>query len=133
VAQTVFIDLARKAGSLPGDVGLAGWLHHHTCYTAATAVRTERRRQTREQTDMEMRALDDNTRPEWEEVAPYQGECQSPVRGWRGEIAERQATRRGVGSGARKPAGRKPLPCLEQAGGARGKAGAWALRGAAPG
>ena len=26
VAQTLFIDLARKAGSLPGDVGLAGWL-----------------------------------------------------------------------------------------------------------
>ena len=71
VAQTVFIDLARKAGSLPGDVGLAGWLHHHTCYTAAKAVRTERRRKTREETAMEMRALDDNTRPEWEQVAPY--------------------------------------------------------------
>jgi DNA-directed RNA polymerase specialized sigma24 family protein len=28
VAQTVFIELVRKAGSLPGDVGLAGWLHH---------------------------------------------------------------------------------------------------------
>src|ERR1017187_6043561 len=71
VAQTVFIDLARKAGSLPDDVGLAGWLHRHTCYTGATAVRTERRRQTREQTAMEMRALDDDTRPPWEQVAPY--------------------------------------------------------------
>jgi RNA polymerase sigma factor (sigma-70 family) len=71
VAQTVFIDLARKAGSVPGGVGLAGWLHRHTCYTVTKAVRTEQRRQSREQTAMEMRALDDNTRPEWEQVAPY--------------------------------------------------------------
>ena len=71
VTQTVFIDLARKAGSLPDDVALPGWLHRHTCYTATKAVRTERRRQSREQTAMEMRALDDNTRPEWEQVAPY--------------------------------------------------------------
>ncbi len=71
VTQTVFIDLARKAVELPRDVVLAGWLHRHTCYTAATAVRTERRRQTREHAAMEMRALDDNTRPEWEQVAPY--------------------------------------------------------------
>ena len=71
VTQTVFIDLARKAGSLPDDVALPGWLHRHTCYTATKAVRTERRRQSREQTAMEMRALDDNTRQEWEQVAPY--------------------------------------------------------------
>jgi len=71
VAQTVFIDLARKAGSLPDDVALPGWLHRHTCYTATKAVRTERRRQGREQTAMEMRALDDDTRPAWEQVAPY--------------------------------------------------------------
>ena len=71
VTQTVFIDLARKAGDLPRDVVLSGWLHRHTCYTAATAVRTERRRQIREHTAMEMKALDDNTRPEWEQVAPY--------------------------------------------------------------
>ena len=71
VTQTVFIDLARKAPSLPRNVVLAGWLHRHTCYTAATAVRTERRRQTREQTAMEMRALDDNTQPPWELIAPF--------------------------------------------------------------
>ena len=71
VTQTVFIDLARQAGKLSCDVALAGWLHRHTCYTAAKAVRTERRRQSREHTAMEMRALDDNTRPEWEQVAPY--------------------------------------------------------------
>src|SRR2546428_11175757 len=50
VTQMVFIDLARKAPSLPSNVMLAGWLHRHTCYPAAKAVRTERRRKTREQT-----------------------------------------------------------------------------------
>jgi RNA polymerase sigma factor (sigma-70 family) len=67
----VFIDLARQAGSLPRDVVLSGWLHRHTCYTAAKAVRTEQRRQNREHTAMEMQALDDNSHPEWEQVAPY--------------------------------------------------------------
>src|SRR6266480_1882629 len=37
VTQMVFIDLARKARNLPRDVLLAGWLHRHTCYTAAKA------------------------------------------------------------------------------------------------
>jgi RNA polymerase sigma factor (sigma-70 family) len=71
VTQTVFIDLARKARNLPRGVVLAGWLHRHTCYTAATAVRTERRRRDREQAATEMRTLDDNTRPPWELIAPY--------------------------------------------------------------
>src|SRR5204863_9089118 len=34
-------------------------------------VRTERRRRTREQTAMEMRALDDNTESQWERIAPH--------------------------------------------------------------
>jgi RNA polymerase sigma factor (sigma-70 family) len=71
VTQTVFVDLARKARSLPRDVILAGWLYRHAWFTAAKMVRTERRRQTREQTAMEMRALDDNTGSPWDEVAPH--------------------------------------------------------------
>jgi RNA polymerase sigma factor (sigma-70 family) len=71
VTQGVFMDLARKAWRLPRDVLLAGWLHRHACYLAANAVRTERRRRTREQTAMEMRALDDNTEPPWERIAPH--------------------------------------------------------------
>src|SRR5437660_1828492 len=71
VTQVVFMDLARKARGLPRDVWLAGWLHRHTCYTAAKAVRTERRRKVREQTAIEMRAVEDNTEPPWELIAPY--------------------------------------------------------------
>jgi RNA polymerase sigma factor (sigma-70 family) len=71
VTQTVFLDLARKAPSLPPDAILAGWLYRHAWFTAAKAVRTERRRQIREQTAMEMRALDDNTGSPWELIAPH--------------------------------------------------------------
>ena len=71
VIQVVFIDLASKARGLPQDVLLAGWLYRHTCYAGANAVRTERRRKTREQTAMEMRLLDDNIDPPWERIAPH--------------------------------------------------------------
>jgi RNA polymerase sigma factor (sigma-70 family) len=71
VTQTVFLDLARKAASLPQDAVLAGWLYRHAWFTAAKMVRTERRRQTREQTAMEMRALDDTTGSPWEQIAPH--------------------------------------------------------------
>jgi RNA polymerase sigma factor (sigma-70 family) len=49
VSQTVFIDLARKAASLSRRPELAGWLYTSTCFAAAKAVRSERRRQAREQ------------------------------------------------------------------------------------
>lgn len=71
VTQHVFLDLARKASLLPRDAVLAGWLHRHTSYIAAKAVRTERRRKAREQTAMEMRALDDNAESPWELIAPH--------------------------------------------------------------
>jgi RNA polymerase sigma factor (sigma-70 family) len=71
VTQTVFLDLARKAGTVPRDAVLAGWLHRHAWFTAAKMVRTERRRLIREQTAMEMRALDDNTGSPWDQIAPH--------------------------------------------------------------
>src|ERR1017187_5708594 len=44
VAQTVFVALADKAGTLPQDVMLGGWLHQHTRFVAGDLMRTERRR-----------------------------------------------------------------------------------------
>src|ERR1700726_3164152 len=54
VAQTVFVDLARVARTLPKDVKLGGWLHRDTCFAASTLLRGERRRQFRERQAVEM-------------------------------------------------------------------------------
>ena len=70
VTQMVFIDLALKARRLPRPIVLAAWLHRHTWFVAATAVRTERRRKTREQTALEMRAPEDDSETPWAAIAP---------------------------------------------------------------
>jgi RNA polymerase sigma factor (sigma-70 family) len=49
VAQTVFTDLARKAGTLPRETVLAGWLYRAASLAAAKQVRGEARRVLREQ------------------------------------------------------------------------------------
>src|SRR6185503_10189903 len=54
VTQTVFADLARLARTLSPKVMLGGWLHRHTCFVASKTLRTERRRQLREQHAVEM-------------------------------------------------------------------------------
>jgi len=71
VTQTVFIDLARKAPSLSHDMMLGGWLHHHTVFVASTLMRGERRRQARERHAVEMNALQDYTKGDLAEVAPF--------------------------------------------------------------
>jgi RNA polymerase sigma factor (sigma-70 family) len=70
VTQTVFIDLAKMAGKLSGEVLLGGWLHRHTCFVAATALRGERRRQSRERQAVEMHALHDHSQASLALVAP---------------------------------------------------------------
>lgn len=62
VAQTVFIDLARKARSLLGRELLAGWLYTSTRLAASKAVRGARRRQLREQIAVSMQER--TTQPE---------------------------------------------------------------------
>ena len=68
VCQQVFTDLARKASSLSPQVQLGGWLHRHTCFTAATMMRTERRRLAREKVAVEMNSLEHE--PTWNQLAP---------------------------------------------------------------
>lgn len=64
VAQTVFMDLARRARSLSPAVLLGGWLHRHTCYVAVSMRRLERRRQARERRSMEMSLPPDPPEPD---------------------------------------------------------------------
>ena len=69
--QVVFIDLARRANSLPAKILLPGWLYRHTCFTASKAVRTERRRIQRETIATNMNALENDKEPSWEMIVPY--------------------------------------------------------------
>ena len=75
VVQTVFTHLAQKAQALPKEVVLGGWLYRHTCFVAAQAVRTERRRQARERLSLEMNAANDYAEPDWEQLSPFLDEA----------------------------------------------------------
>ena len=75
VAQTVFVALAAKAGTLPKDVMLGGWLHQHTRFVAGKLMRTERRRQLRERQAAEMNAIEDHSQSNLAQVAPVLDEA----------------------------------------------------------
>jgi RNA polymerase sigma factor (sigma-70 family) len=69
VAQAVFLLLARKAGSLGGNIVLSGWLFRTTRFVAARAQRAEGRRQRREQEALAMQELH-TPDPHWNRLAP---------------------------------------------------------------
>ena len=75
VAQTVFADLARLAGTLSQDVMLGGWLHRRTWHVATTLMRNEHRRQNRERQAVEMNGLSDHPEGQFERIAPLLDEA----------------------------------------------------------
>ena len=72
VTQAAFIILARKAGSLNSKTILSAWLCRTAQYAAADALKSQRRRQRREQ-DMHLESGLNQTEPEsqpWTDIAP---------------------------------------------------------------
>jgi RNA polymerase sigma factor (sigma-70 family) len=67
-AQAVFMDLARKARTLTHRTDLTGWLYRSACFAAAKLVRSERRRQVREQEahQMQEQSSDPHPEPDWD-------------------------------------------------------------------
>lgn len=77
VAQSVFIDLARKASQLQGHATLTGWLYTAVRHAATAHRRTEARRTQREQTALSMNPADSTPGPEpdWNRLRPLLDEA----------------------------------------------------------
>jgi RNA polymerase sigma factor (sigma-70 family) len=70
ITQAVFIILARKAKSFSRQTILTGWLHQTARLTAANFLRTEIRRQNREQEAFMQSALNETDPETWTQIAP---------------------------------------------------------------
>jgi RNA polymerase sigma factor (sigma-70 family) len=79
IAQSVFVDLARKAGTvaarLSADASLAGWLHRGTRYAALNHLRATRRRSFNERQAMEQLLTNADPAPDWELIRPVLDEA----------------------------------------------------------
>ena len=74
VTQSVFVLLARKAGSLGRGTVLGGWLFRTTRFVASRALRAEVRRKRREETAVAMSLsthLPDDTEAVWSRLSPH--------------------------------------------------------------
>jgi len=75
ITQVVFIILARKAGKLSSSVLLSGWLYQTTRLTAGNFMKSEIRRQRREQEAYMQSALNEPDDVVWNEIAPLLDEA----------------------------------------------------------
>jgi RNA polymerase sigma factor (sigma-70 family) len=77
VAQAVFILLARKASTLNPQTILCGWLCRTARYISGRALRTERRRQFREQEAQMQPITNESDSTVWNQIAPLLDEALS--------------------------------------------------------
>ncbi len=76
VAQTVFIDLARKASALSRHPALVSWLYTSTRFAALKAIRSTQRRQAREKQAHLMQQTEASDPPiQWEQLRPLLDEA----------------------------------------------------------
>jgi RNA polymerase sigma factor (sigma-70 family) len=75
VAQTVFIDLARKAKTLAGRESVTGWLYTSAHFAAAKVVRGEARRRQREERFMSEPIQENAPAAEWDTLRPLLDEA----------------------------------------------------------
>jgi len=74
VAQSVFVLLAQKAGSLHSEIVLGGWLFRTTRFVGNRALRAERRRKSREETAASMipsTHFPDENEAAWKQLEPH--------------------------------------------------------------
>jgi len=74
VSQAVFTHLARNAAKLASDTILTAWLYQVTRHTAIDVIRSEARRQAREQIAFQMSDMND-TSPGWTHIEPLLDEA----------------------------------------------------------
>jgi RNA polymerase sigma factor (sigma-70 family) len=80
ITQTVFLILARKAGTLSSATILSGWLCRTARYVSANVRNAERRRQLREQEAQMQSTLIESTSGAWEQIAPLLDEALESLR-----------------------------------------------------
>ena len=79
VAQSVFIQLARKAPTIRSGNALPGWLYRVTRCQAANAVRNDRARRERETEAMNMNPTDCESSATWEAILPHLDEAMNTL------------------------------------------------------
>lgn len=80
VAQTVFADLARKAGHLRRHKSLTGWLYTSAHFAAAKLIRGEVRRRGREETFMREPIFEPAPDADWDQIRPVLDDAMHELR-----------------------------------------------------